>query len=56
MTEFWMIINDESEQLMNNEEGSSLVFSSQEQAESYIKEQGVNGIIVKTPDVTEGIP
>lgn len=51
-----MIINDELEQLINDEEGHTLMFSSQEQAESYVNKQGVDGIIVKTPDTTEGVP
>lgn len=56
MTEHWMIVNNESEQILNNEDGLSLTFSSPEQAEIYIKEQGVNGVIVETPDITDGIP
>lgn len=52
----WMIVNNESEQLLNDDDGLSLSFSSPEDAEKYLQEQGVNGTIVETPNITEGIP
>jgi hypothetical protein len=54
--EHWMIVNEELEQIINDEEGRSLKFSSPEEAEEYIEEHGVNGTVVETPDITDGIP
>ncbi len=56
MTDYWMIVNEEAEQIISNEEGSSLVFSSLEEAEEYIKIHSVSGTVVETPDITDGIP
>lgn len=51
-----MIVNEELEQIINNEEGLSLRFSSEEEAKDYIEEHGVQGTVVETPDITDGIP
>lgn len=56
MIEHWMIVNDELEQIINDEDGLSLTFSSPEEAEEYIEEHEVNGTVIETPDITDGIP
>lgn len=54
--EHWMIVNEELEQIINDEQGLSLKFSSPEEAKEYIEAHEVDGIVVETPDITDGIP